>query len=282
MLRQLREAARGGAGIEPAEAASHIKVTVGALSKIENGRLQRINPLYVRNLCQLYGVGAQQISELEETAVQANRRGWWVVYSSVIPDWFRLFVGLESDASSSNWYEGELIPGLLQTRAYSEALMTVGRRGTNSVDVDRMVEFRLRRQSRLEGERPIRLHTVINEATLLRQVGGPAVMADQLRHVLALMRKPNITVQVLPFHSGAHGAMTAGFNLLRFDELPGIDTVYIETGRSSNYLATMADVTRYADTFDQLCQSALSPDESATMIANVAEHHQGQAGKEPI
>ncbi len=117
MLRQLRESARGGAGIEPAEAASHIKVTVGALSKIENGRLQRINPLYVRNLCQLYGVGAQRINELEESAVQANRRGWWVVYSAVIPDWFRLFVGLESDASSSCWYEGELIPGLLQTRA---------------------------------------------------------------------------------------------------------------------------------------------------------------------
>lgn len=264
-LRKAREAA----GVTIRTAAGEIEVQAGTLSKIEGGK-QAIKGTYIKLLAPMYGLSADERARLLTLAEEANQPGWWVSYGRLVPDWFRLYLGYESDASELNTYESELVPGLLQTEDYARAVVLASRPGTSEAELDRQVELRRERQRRITGDDPPTMHAVLNEAVLLRKVGGPGVMRGQLEHLVELAKLPHVTLQVLAFDAGAHPAMTAPFNMLGFEEEPGMNTVYLENGRGSLYLEKAADLERYRQVFTQLTEQALAPLPSAKAIATVA------------
>lgn len=266
-LRRHREAA----GVTAKSAAAEIEVQPGTLSKIEGGK-QTIKPMYVKLLAPKYGLSDDERARLLELAEEANQPGYWVTFSRLVPDWFRLFLGYEHDASTLRTYESELVPGLLQTEAYARAVALANKPSSTGMELDKQVELRRARQQRLTGDEPPTLHAVLNEAVLLRKVGGAEVMADQLHHLVRMAELPHVTVQVLPFEAGAHPAMTAPFLLLGFAAEPRMDTVYLENGRGSLYLEKRVDLDRYEAMFDQLTQMALSPEESLRRLVTVAGH----------
>lgn len=263
--------ARETAGVTIRAAAAEIEVQAGTLSKIEGGK-QAIKGTYVKLLAPLYNLGSDERRQLLALAEEANRPGWWVSYGGVVPDWFRLFLGYESDASALRTYESELVPGLLQTPDYARAVALATKPDSTPAELDRQVDLRRERQQRITGDDPPTMHAVLNEAVLLRRVGGVEVMRGQLEHLVDLARLPHVTVQVLPFEAGAHPAMTAPFLMLGFAEEPGMDTVYLENGRGSLYLEKPADLARYGTMFDQLARLALDPTASGEAIATVAAH----------
>ena len=126
-----------------------------------------------------------------ELARMARVKDWWHQYSGAIPEWFQFYVGLEAAASAMQEYNAELVTGLLQTEAYARAVMAAAMRADGDEEIERQVAVRLERQKRLTAPDAPSLWAVMNEAVLHRQVGGPAVMRDQLAHIgrLAALRQ---------------------------------------------------------------------------------------------
>lgn len=264
-LRKAREAA----GVTIRAAAAEIEVQAGTLSKIEGGK-QAIKGTYIKLLAPMYGLPSEERGRLLALGEEANQPGWWVSYGKLVPDWFRLYLGYESDASELNAYESELVPGLLQTAGYSRAVALATKPDSTDAELDRQVDLRRERQRRITGDDPPTVHAVLNEAVLLRKVGGVEVMKEQVEHLVALSGLPHVTLQILPFDSGAHPAMTAPFLLLGFEEEPAMNTVYLENGRGSLYLERPPDLERYRQMFTQLTEQALDPKLSAELMATVA------------
>ena len=239
------------------------------LSRIENAQIG-IKPRDVRAALALYGVTGDDAEALVEIARGAQQRGWWQNYSGVLPEWFEFYVGLEAEASTVRTYEPESVPGLLQTEAYARAilLLTAG-----SAEVDRKVAARIQRQDLLRQE-STQLSAVLNEAVLLRPVGGPAVMSEQLTHLADLSQLPNVTIQVLPFTAGGHPAMTTPYVILSFADAPDESIVYLENLTNGQALEEPEHVGGYTIVHQSLCSMALGPEESSARLREAARHIQ--------
>jgi len=131
--------------------------------------------------------------------------------------------------------------------------------------VERAVEVRTRRQDALRREQPVHLWVVMDEAAIHRAVGGPDVMREQREHLLRMAESPSVTLQVVPFRSGAHPGMAGAFVLVEFphDDPP---LVYTDSAGGGIFLETEDDVERYRSAFDHLVTQALSPPETVDLI----------------
>lgn len=271
-LRRLREVA----GLTTAQAAEALDCTKGKISRIENGRVAVRLPDLTAML-HAYRVSEQEIRDrLSALARKANRRrreGWWNQYGSVLADTYRDYIALEAMAGSIRTFQAQLVPGLLQTPEYIQAVTVASRQWETADEIDKFVQVRLARQKRLAGDQPLHLWAVLSEAVLLQRVGGAEVMNAQLKHVLASSENPNVTVQVLPFSRGAHASMFGPYVVLGFPEEGALDVVLADNPSGSMWLEREADVSRYQDLFDAARTSALSPTESRTVIHRRAKEH---------
>ncbi|GIG88739.1 hypothetical protein Pen02_36750 [Plantactinospora endophytica] len=208
--------------------------------------------------------------------------GWWHAYGDAIPEWFELYVGLESGASRQRRYDEALVPGLLQTRGYALAVYQ-HRSAMSEEERNRLVEVRLQRQSLLTRRLPAapRLEVIIHEAALLRTVGDSATMAAQLRHMLEIGALPNLSIRVLPLATGLHyGAVAGTFVLLSFPpgnrNTPEPPIVYCESLTGALYLDRPSELAAYENVWAGLTALALDEGQSRHMIEKiVAEVHHG-------
>jgi transcriptional regulator with XRE-family HTH domain len=266
-LRQIRERA----GISQETAAKYAGLKGASISRIENGK-QAILARSVRLLCQCYGIGAPEVDMFIRQADESNDRAWYAMYSDTVPSWVESFLGLEAEASEVWTFESELVPGLLQTPAYVRDVAEAARLGSDpaaDLNLERYIELRLTRQRRLDAHHPPRLHAVINEAVLRRTVGGYGSMSEQLRHILTMTERNHIVLQVLPFSSGAHVAMTGAFTMLRFPEELAMNAVFLEHDHGATSAERPVDLDRYGRMFERLADQALSADQTRDLIANL-------------
>jgi hypothetical protein len=141
--------------------------------------------------------------------------------------------------------------------------------------ISQRIQARLRRQELLirENPPPLQLRAILDEAVLHRVIGGPAVMAAQLKRVVQETERPNVTVQVLPYGIGAHPALDSNFNILEFSG-PAADIVYSEGMVGFIYLDRPEDITRYHQVFEHLSQLALKPGPSAELMLEVSQTYE--------
>ena len=119
----------------------------------------------------------------------------------------------------------------------------------------------------------MQLRVVLDEAVLHRVVGGPEVMAGQLRHFTEIAKRPNVTLQVIPFGVGAHPAMENMFNIIEFgDVAPHV--VYVEGLMGWLFLERENDVRRYARVFKYLCEVALNPKDTIELVSEVRARYE--------
>lgn len=270
-LRRLRVAC----GLKSTEVAARLMVSQSKISHLENGN-RAVSPRDVRDLCALYEVTDQQvIDSLMEMARESGQRGWWHPYGGLSDS---VYIGLETDAASLHTYAPMVIPGLLQTPAYAQAVIgetiplpTVEQAATH-------LKVRLRRQHRIyDPARPLRLWAVLDESALRRVVGGPDVMREQLDHLKALSAEPHITIQVLPYTVGAHPGLSGQFSILRFADSPEAGVVYLERFTSDLYLEKPSDVQHYRLMYDHLQAQALTTESSSDFIVDAARAYVGAA-----
>jgi hypothetical protein len=113
-----------------------------------------------------------------------------------------------------------------------------------------------------------RLWIILGEGALHQEVGGPGVLAGQIRHLVQLSEDlPDLTLQVLPFSAGAHAAAgSASLAILRFSDAPSLGVVYVEALSGGVYLESQTDVARYIRAFALLRASALSAADSVRLL----------------
>lgn len=262
-LRRLRE----GADKSQQEAGRWLGIPGSGISKMENGK-QRVTQAYLTLLLQLYEVGSPRAEALERLRRESDQRGWWAEYGKTVPDWFADYVGMEAAAAEIWTYESELIPGLLQTPQYTEAIAVAMNASRNRDELHRLVQLRATRQRRLTCDEPLVLRAVINEAALRREVGGPDIMRAQARKLAEVATLPNVTVQVLPFSAGAHPGMVGAFAALGFPEEP-MNTVFVELLGAAHYLEATPQVERYANIFERLTSLALDEDDTIALLNKI-------------
>lgn len=263
-LRRLRES--GGLTIE--QVGKHLEVSKPTVSRMETGRVG-VKASTLRHLLDLYGVAEAEREPLVTLARQGRELGWWHKDADALPEWFEPYVGLEAEATALRNFTIDLIPGMLQTEGYAHAVYEAGRPPMTEREIERGVAVRMARQRRLAEENPPALWAVIDEAALRRQIGGPAIMRDQLLRLVDLAALPNITVQVLPCQAGAHAAMTCPFIVLEFESDPAV--VYFETLTDGIYLDKPSEISRYTLVFNHLRASALSEQRSVALMVKAAK-----------
>lgn len=264
-LRRLREAS----GITREAAGDSIRASHAKISRLELGQVS-FKERDVVDLLALYGV--RDTAEREAflaLARQANATGWWHKYGDILPGWFELYVGLEEAASITRTYEVQFVPGLLQTEDYARAVIELGHTGSSPADTERRVRLRMTRRQLLGRPQAPSLWAVIDEAALRRPLGSRQVMREQLRHLIEMAERPNITVQIVPFRLGGHAAAGGPFTILRFAEPDLPDIVFIEQLTSALYLEKREDIDRYAAVMDRLCVEAESPNRTRNVLSEI-------------
>ncbi|MBB6471411.1 helix-turn-helix domain-containing protein [Sphaerisporangium rubeum] len=256
-------------GLTAEAVADRLELDPSWVSRIETGR-RGIRAIDLRALLDVYEIHGDARDELLTLARQARQRGWWHTYGDVVPEWFQVFVGLEAEAAEVRSYHSELIPGLLQTPEYYGAFLATAATGASTEEITRKIDFRVARQERVTGDNPLKLWVIVNEAAVRRPVGGADVMRAQLQHLIEMSRRPNVTLQVLPFSAGPHPAMDGGFVSLGFPEAPDPDVVYLENQVGAVYLEERVAIDRYNLVFNHLRARALDPDQTRNLLARVS------------
>ncbi|QIS19681.1 helix-turn-helix domain-containing protein [Nocardia terpenica] len=258
-LRKLREER----GITREAAGEHIRGSHAKISRLELGRTG-FKERDIRDLLSLYGVDDPEQRELFLDLVRkANQPGWWHRYSDLLPPWFETYLGLEHAAKAIRTFEGQLVPGLLQTEEYARAVVALGHENSETA---RRVELRCKRQEILERRGGPTLWAVIDEAVLHRPIGGADVLRAQLAHLVDMSSKPNVTIQILPYAAGGHAAAGSSFTMLRFAEPELPDIVYLEQLTSALYLDRQQDLELYRQVMDRLSVQAEPPERSRKVL----------------
>ncbi|MGW3887939.1 helix-turn-helix domain-containing protein [Micromonospora chokoriensis] len=273
LLRQFRNEA----GVTLDAAAEALEYSRQKIWRLECGQ-GSVRVLDVKAMCELYGVSPEMTEAMRGLAAETKSKGWWHAYGDAVPDWFELYVGLESAAARLRGFDESLIPGILQTKGYADALFRLGRMLSDE-ERERAVQVRLQRQALFNRRLPPapRLESVLSEAVLRRTVDGPSVMAAQLDHLLNLAELPNVSIRVLPLAAGPQpGAVAGTFMILDFPATKGGRTapepsvVYSESLTGALYLDKPDELAAYERVWGGLNALALEEAESKDMIKRIA------------
>ena len=263
-LRQLRDAA----SVTHRQIAAELGCSESKIYKIEAGDVG-VGRSDVIVMLDNYGVADDQHrATLLDLQRQGKERGWWAQYGQ-LPAPYSMYIGLESAAVAVRNFELAAVPGLLQTESYARALLDE-QQMLSEAEREKRSQVRIARQRALEDEPTLALWVILDEAVLHRQVGGPAVMREQLQHLVDMSRKTNITIQVLPYGEGAHPGMLGSFAILEFPDEVHSPVGYAETLAGDIYLEKESDLNRVTVAYTHLHSSALSATKSRELIIEVA------------
>jgi transcriptional regulator with XRE-family HTH domain len=243
------------------------------LIRIEGGTVG-ISTTDLQALLRHYGVnGDGEVDRLTELARGSRERGWWQVYQTDLDPAFRSFLGYEMGASYVRQFEASLIPGLLQTGDYAKVVLREYAGDVGKERIDTLAEIRLNRQDQLRERVPaLNQFYILDEAAIRRRVGatlpgGKGIMPEQLRVVIEAAQRPDTTIEIIPFESGAHFGMKGPFTLLEFDVDLG-EVLYLENARGGDLTITGRDTTvaEYREAFEGLRRWTHNAEDSLRLL----------------
>ncbi|MEV4108285.1 helix-turn-helix transcriptional regulator [Nonomuraea sp. NPDC049695] len=224
----------------------------------------------IKAMAELYHLDGRKLDELFGLLRDAEQRGWWEDYEDTLPGEYTRFLGLEAEATHQRNWEPQVVPGLLQTEDYAREVILATRgiaRITHS-GVRSRVEARLDRQQRvLHRADACVLNVVLDESALTRRFGEPAVMREQMEHLLEISLLPHVSVQVLTLDA-LHPVNTGAFIHLKFAAFD--DVVYLEQLYTASFVEDLERVAGYEIAFDHIRSEALDEDESRVLIQRKA------------
>jgi len=264
-LRALREAA----GITHADIAEVLGCSESKIYKIESGDVGIGRGDLLVMLDQYKDADETHRGTLLNLQKQGKERGWWVKFGQ-LPNPYSMYIGLESAATAVKNFELAVIPGLLQTEDYARAIISAQRHSDTDDEIAKRVKVRLARQACLTEDPPLDFWTIIDESALRRQMGGKAVMRDQLHHLIEVSKLPNVTLQVLPFSEGSHPGTLGSLAILEFPDDVHSPVAYIETMAGDVYLEREDDLRRVTLTYTHMHAAALSKTKSVELIGAIA------------
>ncbi|MFF7450711.1 MULTISPECIES: Scr1 family TA system antitoxin-like transcriptional regulator [unclassified Streptomyces] len=252
MLGKQLGAARRVAGYTQAALAELVRVDDETLASIEQGRRALKPDLAARldDALQTKGmlsVGVANLPEIDQ-----------------FPMWAELYMEHEREAIALSLYANQVLPGLLQTRAYAETVLRERVPAHGEGEIQTKAAARIERQEIMQRETPPTLSFVIWEPVLHLGIGGPEVRAEQLDHLRACAELPCVSIQFLPAGSPSHAGLDGPFVLLETADHQHL--AYIEGQRGSQWVSDADEVSRLARKYAMLRAQALSPLESKGLL----------------
>jgi transcriptional regulator with XRE-family HTH domain len=239
----------------------------GKVGRFEANQWKRPEMSDIRDLLRIYGVEDSEREELEDLAMQARARPWWRDYPEVFEN---EFPGFENDASRINVFMPLLLPGLLQTPEYLEAVTRASPRPP--AWRERALDTRVRRQeilARRDGTAP-ELVAVITEASLLYRWGTQADRREQVAHLAEMSQRPGVELRIQRFADGAPQGLFSPINIFEF---PGDEPslVYTETDTAMQEVSDKEQVSTYAQSFGRALNAGREPAETTAFLQQLAE-----------
>lgn len=154
-----------------------------------------------------------------------------------------------------------LIPGMLQTSDYARGVFGTG------PEAETRVAVRMGRRDALTRRSPIELVAIIHVSALLQNIGGAAVMAEQLEHLLKMAELPSVELLAVPNEAGWHPGLLGPFVLYSFENRRSV--VHLEHHKSGVFLYTDGDVDAYKVAAQVVREAAMSAEDTAVLIADV-------------
>ncbi|MFF7379477.1 helix-turn-helix domain-containing protein [Streptomyces massasporeus] len=255
------------------QAARAVGFSAAKLSRIESGKGRRPpTESDVRALLELYGTDDYEASVLLKLLQRAGEPGWWQRYDKrLMPEWFDRLVGLQEAAATIRTFEIQYVPGLLQTPAYTRAVVERGLPNAPSAEVERRVELRRHRARLVSRTDAPQLWAIIDESVLLRVLGSTDVMREQLAHLVEMAERSNVTLQIVPLNVTNASAPAIPITYLRFGGLDLPDVVYLEHIKSANFLEDRDETEEYRIALDRLADEALKPRDSMELLRQTME-----------
>lgn len=268
LLRQYRLAA----GMSVKEVAEKLYEAPSKVTRIEKGqRLATVRDIV--DLCRIYDLPDETREQLTELAKGSREREWWQRLN--LSPATQTLIGMEGSAKSIFEYELALLPGLLQTPDYADAVLR-----TWYPAADKRKEIlaaRMKRQAILNSPGPPDFRVVLDEAVIRRMIGGRQVVREQLAQVIERASSGSCHMQIIPFEAGSHQGLQNGFTVLQFESLtsladqatiPGV--VFLEASDGEKYLDAVDDVAYHLSRFEHLRAQALSTEESINLLRSTA------------
>ncbi|MBW0272210.1 DNA-binding protein [Nocardia sp. MH4] len=263
MLRELRETA--GLSKEDVSARTGINVTTLYRIEMAQARPQRRT---LGAMLDLYQVTEKTREEALSLLSDALKPGMSHAYEGAVSDVYATYINFEAEALSARQYQTSTVPGLLQTYEYAAAVIDTSMPRLDAATMESRAKARMDRAVNLSKEDPLELWVVMDEAAIRRVVGGPAVMAGQLDRLITETKRKNVILQILPFDAGAHPGMAGSFTLLDFRNPVDPELVYVESLAIDTLVEGHSEIRRFGVIFDQLRAMALSPRDSALLLAD--------------
>lgn len=261
-LRRLRDAC----GLTLTEVVTRIGMSESQLSRIEKGK--RVpSPEDVSALLVIYGVTGEDRGELLTLAKRASQPGYWQRQGSFESRFTTLRL-LESRATALVEVQPLVIPGLLQTMPYAQALVREVGLFRDQEEIDNRVVGRIHRQAVLRQRYAPDFLAIICESALRPMIGGREVMRDQLHYLGEVGQRPNVTLRIVPTCGGAHPGLDGAFIRLKFNDRPSV--VFLPSRTSSLFLEEPAEVSAYDQAISQLLTVAISEENSLRLVAEMA------------
>jgi transcriptional regulator with XRE-family HTH domain len=239
----------------------------GKVGRFEANQWKRPEMSDIRDLLRIYGVEQSERDYLEDLAIQARARPWWRDYPEVFEN---EFPGFENDAARINVFMPLLLPGLLQTADYVEAITRASPRPP--AWRERAIETRQRRQEILERRNAPapELVAVITEASLLYRWGTQADRREQVAHLAEMSRRPGVELRIQRFEDGPPQGLFSPINIFHFpgDE-PSI--AFTETDTALQEVSDSEQVNTYVQSFDRAAKAARDPAETTAFLEQLAE-----------
>ncbi|GAB3451786.1 helix-turn-helix transcriptional regulator [Actinophytocola sediminis] len=229
----------------------------------------------VARLLTVLGVAGSRYARIMEIARHARQPNWVTTGLPGISQALSGILEYERTCNRLAVWAPLFIPGLLQSGDYARAL--IGRRDRSIAEIESRVKLRVGRRETLTRRNAPEYRAFIGEQALRQGVGGPEVMADQLRFVLKVDDEhENVTIQVVPIGNGAHDGLSGPFELYEFPDTP--PSVLLEHLRSSLFLSDDDggdDVQGFRDAAEKdLPRVALSVAKSRALIAEIVSEYE--------
>ncbi|MER7990057.1 helix-turn-helix transcriptional regulator [Streptomyces noursei] len=196
---------------------------------------------------------------------------WLEDLGSKFADYFAEVVELEQQAKAIRQFALSVIPGMLQTDDYARALFRACHPNYTADELDAFVVIRTKRRRVLDGPAQPEIWTLLDEAVLRRSVGGPQVMAEQLRKIADMAEAGRLRLHVAPYDVGAHALQQGMLTLMNFaDSAP---VVYAEGFKTGHLMDDPALVSACQTAYALALSDALSHQESLALVRAAAEEH---------
>lgn len=264
MLRRLRE----DAGITGAALAERMDLSPTHVSRMESGKRDSTTTDVVQYVVGCGGTLKTIKPYVELTRLAERRQGYWIS-DARIGNSLQALIYHESSARRSVDYESLVIPGLLQTSAYTRAVVAGHEPDMPEDRAAAVARTRGERQRVLHWNSPSQIAFYVHEQVLRIQVGSAAIMHEQLLHLVLMSALDNVTLRIVPSAAGARSVIGSSFRLMEFDSYAPLVNMDLHGG--GMFLENRDHVNRYFQLHPRLEDVALDEAASRELVARMAD-----------